>query len=61
MKPYLLSLGAGLLVGVVYGLPGIHSPAPPVIALPDLLGSLVGEQVVPLVRRVVAGHCLPTT
>ncbi len=30
MKPYLLSLGAGLLVGIVYGLLNVRSPAPPV-------------------------------
>ena len=33
MKAYLLSLGAGLLVGVVYSLLGVRSPAPPLIAL----------------------------
>ena len=29
MKIYLLSLGAGLLVGVVYSLLQVRSPAPP--------------------------------
>lgn len=53
MKPYLLSLGAGLLVGVVYGLLGVKSPAPPTIALIGLFGILVGEQLVPIVGRVV--------
>ncbi len=33
MRTYLLSLGAGLLVGAAYGLIGVRSPAPPVIAL----------------------------
>ncbi|HJW45513.1 MAG TPA: XapX domain-containing protein [Lysobacter sp.] len=50
MKPYLLSLGAGLLVGIVYALLQVRSPAPPVIALVGLLGILVGEQIPPLVR-----------
>jgi len=59
MKPYLLSLGAGLLVGVAYGVLGVRSPAPPVIALLGLLGILVGEQVVPVARRLLAGHPLP--
>lgn len=59
MKPYLLSLGAGLLVGVVYGLLGVRSPAPPVIALLGLLGILLGEQVVPVARRLLAGHAVP--
>lgn len=51
MKPYLLSLAAGLLVGVVYALLNVRSPAPPVIALIGLLGILVGEQIPPLVRN----------
>lgn len=52
MKPYLLSLGAGLLVGVIYALLNVRSPAPPVIALVGLLGILVGEQLPPLVKRL---------
>lgn len=52
MKPYLLSLGAGLLVGIVYALLQVRSPAPPVIALVGLLGILIGEQIPPLVRNV---------
>ena len=39
MKPYLLSLGAGLLVGIVYSLLGVRSPAPPIIALVGIRGS----------------------
>ncbi|OCP20924.1 MULTISPECIES: XapX domain-containing protein [unclassified Ensifer] len=50
MKVYLLSLGAGLLVGVVYSLLNVRSPAPPVVALIGLLGILVGEQLVPLAK-----------
>ena len=53
MKPYLLSLGAGLLVGVVYSLLNVRSPAPPVIALVGLLGILLGEQIVPLAKRAL--------
>ncbi|MHA6766415.1 XapX domain-containing protein [Sphingobium ummariense] len=52
MKPYLLSLGAGLLVGVVYSLLGVRSPAPPIIALVGLAGILLGEQLTPIVRRL---------
>ena len=55
MKPYVLSLGAGLLVGVLYALMGVRSPAPPAIALLGLLGMLLGEQAVPIVKRLVAG------
>ena len=58
MKIYLYSLGAGLLVGVIYGLIDVRSPAPPVIALVGLLGILLGEQAVPIAKRVIAGHSL---
>lgn len=56
MKPYLLSLAAGLLVGVVYGLLNVRSPAPPVIALVGLFGILLGEQIVPVARKLIAGR-----
>ncbi len=52
MKIYLLSLGAGLLVGIVYSLLNVRSPAPPVVALIGLLGILVGEQVIPLAKTL---------
>jgi XapX domain-containing protein len=51
MKASLLSLGAGLVVGVVYSLLGVRSPAPPVVALIGLLGILLGEQIVPRPSR----------
>jgi len=54
MKPYLLSLAVGLLVGVIYALCNVRSPAPPVIALVGLLGILAGEQLPPLVKRWLA-------
>jgi XapX domain-containing protein len=54
MKVYLLSLGAGLLAGVLYGLLNVRSPAPPVIALVGLLGILVGEQIVAAARRALS-------
>lgn len=50
MKVYLLSLAAGLLVGAIYALINVRSPAPPVVALIGLLGILIGEQLPPLVR-----------
>ncbi|MBB3193713.1 XapX domain-containing protein [Roseateles terrae] len=53
MKPYLVSLAVGLLVGVIYALFNVRSPAPPVIALVGLLGILLGEQVPPLVKKLV--------
>jgi XapX domain-containing protein len=54
MKAYLFSLGAGLIVGIVYSLMGVRSPAPPVIALLGLAGILVGEQVIPVAKRITA-------
>ena len=50
MKLYLMSLGAGLLVGIIYALIDVRSPAPPIIALVGLFGILVGEQIPPLVK-----------
>ena len=52
MKIYLVSLGAGLLVGVVYSLLGVRSPAPPIVALVGLAGILLGEQLVPIAKRL---------
>ena len=60
MKVYVLSLGAGLLVGVIYGLLDVRSPAPPLAALVGLLGILAGEQIVPIARQVIEGHGLAT-
>jgi len=58
MKMYLLSLGAGVLVGVIYSLLHVRSPAPPLIALLGLLGILAGEQVIPVTRQLMAGNGL---
>lgn len=55
---YLISLGAGVLAGVLYGLLNVRSPAPPAIALIGLLGMLIGEQIVPLAKRVIDGEPL---
>ncbi|MGX9961669.1 DUF1427 family protein [Roseomonas sp. F4] len=56
MKLYLLSLGTGLPVGLIYGLLQVRSPAPPIVALLGLLGILLGEQVVPVMRRILTSH-----
>ncbi|MDM8356882.1 XapX domain-containing protein [Pandoraea communis] len=56
MKLYIVSLGAGILVGIIYALMQVRSPAPPAIALIGLLGMLLGEQVVPPVKRMLAGE-----
>ncbi|AJC16218.1 XapX domain-containing protein [Pandoraea sputorum] len=56
MKLYLVSLAVGILVGIIYGGLGVRSPAPPAVALIGLLGMLIGEQVVPPVKRLLAGE-----
>ncbi|MCT7296185.1 XapX domain-containing protein [Ralstonia sp. CHL-2022] len=56
MKPYLISIGVGMLVGIIYALLHVRSPAPPAIALVGLLGMLIGEQVVPAAQRLLAGE-----
>lgn len=51
MKMYVFSFAAGILVGVVYYLLNVRSPAPPVVALLGLLGMLIGEQAIPMVKQ----------
>lgn len=60
MKLYALSLGAGLLVGIIYSLLQVRSPAPPLVALVGLLGILVGEQVIPVGKQLLAGTSFGT-
>jgi XapX domain-containing protein len=54
MKVYLISLAVGLLVGLIYGLLGVRSPAPPVVALVGLFGILGGEQMPTLAKALWA-------
>lgn len=61
MKLYVISLAVGLLVGVIYGLLNVRSPAPPVIALIGLLGILIGEQIVPYAKGALARQPLTTS
>jgi XapX domain-containing protein len=58
MRIYLLSLGAGVMVGVIYSLIDVRSPAPPLIALVGLLGILFGEQIIPVGKQMLAGSVL---
>lgn len=53
MKIYLVSLATGVLVGLIYALLQVRSPAPPAIALVGLLGILIGEQAVPIAKRML--------
>jgi len=52
---YLISLGAGVLAGLLYGLINVRSPAPPAIALIGVLGMLIGEQIMPVAKRLLDG------
>ena len=56
MKLYLLSLGAGLLVGLIYAVLHVKSPAPPAVALLGLLGIATGEQLGTLALRMLNGQ-----
>jgi XapX domain-containing protein len=51
MKAMLISFGVGLMVGVIYALLRVKSPAPPLVALAGLLGIVWGEQII---QRFVA-------
>ena len=58
MRLYILSCAVGLLVGAIYGVLDVKSPAPPVVALVGLLGMLGGEQVG---KKIAGWHpSLPT-
>jgi XapX domain-containing protein len=52
MKIYLLSAGVGILVGVIYSLLNVRSPAPPLVALVGLLGIAVGEQAIRVTEQL---------
>lgn len=52
MKIYIVSLAAGVLVGLIYGILQVRSPAPPAIALVGLLGMLIGEQALPVAKKL---------
>jgi XapX domain-containing protein len=44
MRVLFVSFAVGLLVGVLYGVIRVKSPAPPIVALLGLLGMVLGEQ-----------------
>jgi XapX domain-containing protein len=58
MKIYLISAGAGILVGIIYSLLNVRSPAPPLVALVGLLGILIGEQAIPVGKQLRSGSGL---
>lgn len=58
MKVYFLSLAVGLLVGIIYSVLNVRSPAPPLVALVGLLGILFGEQIIPASKFILKNHSL---
>jgi XapX domain-containing protein len=54
---FMISLGAGFAVGLLYFLARVQSPAPPLIALAGLLGIVMGEHAIPVVRT----HLFPAS
>ncbi len=56
MTGCIVSLLMGLIVGALYALVQVRSPAPPLIALVGLFGMVVGEQAVDMAKR----HFQPT-
>jgi len=59
MSTWLLSLGAGILIGLLYALLKVRSPAPPAIALTGLLGMLLGGALATLVVTRATAAPLP--
>jgi XapX domain-containing protein len=61
MKALLISFALGLIVGVVYGVIRVKSPAPPIVALLGLLGMVLGELALckeyPSFKRGISSHC----
>ena len=53
MKAYLLSFAVGLLVGLLYALVRVKSPAPPLVALVGLLGMVLGEEAYAWVKSLI--------
>lgn len=53
LKTYAIALSMGILAGIIYSIIDVNSPAPPIIALLGLFGMLVGEQIVPLGKRLI--------
>lgn len=53
MSTGLISFAAGVLIGLIYALLKVKSPAPPAIALVGLLGMLAGDA---LTRQALESH-----
>ena len=53
MKAYVLALAVGLLVGVLYYLFNLKSPSPPFVVFVVLLGIVIGEKIIPLIKAML--------
>jgi len=53
LKTYILSLAVGVLIGLMYAVLDVNSPAPPIIALVGLLGMQLGEHIIPVCKRLM--------
>lgn len=56
MKAYLISFVIGGLVGLLYAVLHVRSPAPPLVALAGLLGMVLAESAWPHVAAAVRAH-----
>jgi XapX domain-containing protein len=56
VQTYLVSLAAGILMGFLYSMLRVRSPAPPPEALVGLAGMLIGAEILPLVQRMFTAH-----
>jgi XapX domain-containing protein len=62
MKAMTISFAVGLLVGAIYAVLRVRSPAPPLVALAGLLGIVWGEQLtLRPTNRSSAVHQTPTS
>ena len=51
---FLISLGIGFGVGIAYFILKVPSPAPPLIALAGLLGMVLGEHAIPMIKAQIS-------
>ncbi|MEZ3500342.1 DUF1427 family protein [Pantoea sp. KPR_PJ] len=60
MHPLLISLGAGMLIGLIYALLKIQSPAPPAVALVGLLGMVIGSSLGGKLLHTASSAAIPS-
>jgi len=61
MSPLLISLGAGALVGLIYSLLKVQSPAPPAVALVGLLGMVIGSSLGGKLLHTASSAAIPSS